>query len=159
VSPEPYVVRRIGLPQLIPIAVFAGWLALIGVLGFDFPAWVIVAAGAYILVSVALNTERLRIDEKGIRMRPLIRIPWESVEAASADPQALRVRLRQGAPLPRGVRGAIDGEIALPARGFELDPARVDAAVRAYSDAGGSSSGTPGRGASSSGSSAGGPSG
>jgi hypothetical protein len=53
----------------------------------------------------------------------------------------------------------VDGELALPARGFELDPARIDGAVRAYSDAGGSFSGMPGSGASSSGVSAGGPSG
>ncbi|MET0751654.1 MAG: hypothetical protein ABWZ43_11380, partial [Solirubrobacterales bacterium] len=50
-------------------------------------------------------------------------------------------------------------EVTLPARGIELDQARLDQAVRAYADAGGSFSGTPGRGASSSGNSAGGPSG
>jgi hypothetical protein len=53
----------------------------------------------------------------------------------------------------------IDGELTLAARGFQLDPARVDQAARAYSEAGGSFSGTPGSGASSSGMSAGGPSG
>ena len=53
----------------------------------------------------------------------------------------------------------IDGELSLSTRGAEIDSARLDRALRAYSDAGGSFSGTPGSGASSSGMSAGGPSG
>ena len=93
-------------------------------------------------------------------MRPAGRIGWEHIEHVNArDTRTLAVRLKPGAPLPRGIRGMIDGEVTLPARGFELDTARVSQAVRAYSDAGGSFSGRPGNGASSSGMSAGGPSG
>jgi hypothetical protein len=159
VSQEPYVVRKLGLGQLVPIVVFAGWLAFIEILGFDFPAWALVAAGAWILTASVLATERLRIDEKGIRARPAARIPWADVEGVSTRGNALAVKLKPGASLPRGIRGMVDGELTLPARGFELDPARVDRAVRSYSDAGGSLSGMPGSGASSSGISAGGPSG
>lgn len=131
-SAEPYVVRRLGLAQLIPIVVFAAWLALLEVLGFDLPAAILAIAGAYILVSTALNLERLRIDEKGVRMRPASRIPWGHFQSATArDGHALSIRLKPGAPLPRGIRGMIDGELTLPARGFELEPARVDQAVRA----------------------------
>jgi hypothetical protein len=159
VTAEPYVVRRLGLAQVIPLVVFVAWLALLEIAGFDFPPAIIVIAAVYVLVSTALNLERLRIDAKGIRMRPAGRIPWEHIQTATADPHTLTLRLKPGAPLPRGLRGMIDGELALPARGFELDPARVDNAVRAYSEAGGSFSGMPGSGASSSGRSAGGPSG
>ena len=157
---EPYIVRRIGPAQLVPVAVFAAWLVFVNIAGFDFPTWILVAAGAYILVTTAINGERLRIDEKGIRARPVARIPWTSVrEVRYLGPHEIGVTLRKGAPLPRGVRGMIDGAITLPVSGVELDPARLDGAVRAYSDAGGSLSGMPGSGASSSGRSAGGPSG
>jgi hypothetical protein len=160
VSAEPYVVRRLGLAQVIPLVVFVGWLALLQVAGFDFPTGIIVVVAVYVVVSTALTLDRLRIDQKGVRMRPAGRIGWEHIDDVSArDTHTLAIRLTPGAPLPRGVRGMIDGELSLPARGFELDPARVDQAVRGYSEAGGSFSGRPGSGASSSGMSAGGPSG
>lgn len=158
--PEPYVVRRVGLAQVIPVVVFAGWLALLEVAGFDFPTGILVVAAVSILVSTALSLERLRVDDKGVRMRPAARIGWEHIgDVAVRDPHALAIRLKPGAPLPRGIRGMVDGELTLPARGFELDSTRLAGAVAAYSDAGGSFSGTPGSGASSSGMSAGGPSG
>jgi hypothetical protein len=100
------------------------------------------------------------VDEQGIRVRPAARIPWDQIGAAGVQgPDTLGLRLRPGAPLPRGTRGMIDGELVLGTRGAEIDRARLDRAVAAYSDAGGSFSGTPGSGASSSGMSAGGPSG
>jgi hypothetical protein len=160
VSADPYVVRKLTSAQIIPLVVFVGWLAFLQIAGFDFPPLFIAIAGVYVLGSTALNLERLRIDEKGIRMRPIARIPWQHIDSVSSrDPHLLSLRLKPGAPVPRGVRGMIDGELTLPARGFELDQARLDQAVRAYSDAGGSFSGMPGSGASSSGMSAGGPSG
>jgi hypothetical protein len=160
VSPEPYVVRKIGLQQLLPIAVFAGWLVLISLAGFEFAPAILAIAGAYILLATVLTVERLRVDEKGIRMRPAGRIPWSDVERVTyRNPHVLSIRLKPGAPLPRGVRGMVDGELTIPARDYELDPARLDRAVRSYSEAGGSLSGMPGSGASSSGMSAGGPSG
>ena len=113
-SAEPYVVRRLGLAQVIPLVVFVGWLALLQVAGFDFPTGIIVVVAAYVVVSTALTLDRLRIDEKGVRMRPAGRIGWEHIDHVTA-------------------------------RGFELDPARVDQAARAYSDAGGSFSGMPGQ--------------
>jgi hypothetical protein len=113
----------------------------------------------YVLVVSVLNLERLRIDEKGIKLRPA-RVPWSQIERVSyKSPHELVLKLKPGSPLPRGVRGMVDGEVTLPARGFELDQARLDQAVRAYAEAGGSFSGSPGSGASSSGISAGGPSG
>jgi hypothetical protein len=160
VTPEPYVVRKFGLQQILPLVVFGGWIAIIGVLGFDIPPLIVAIAGAYIVVAVVLQIERLRVDERGIRMRPAGRIPWSDVEQVTyRNPHVLSIRLKPGAPLPRGVRGMVDGELTLPARDYELDPARLDRALRSYSEAGGSLSGMPGSGASSSGSSAGGPSG
>jgi hypothetical protein len=160
VTPAPYVVRKVGLQQILPIAVFAGWFALISLAGFDFPPAIVAIAGAYILVATVLTVERLRIDERGIRMRPAGRIPWSDVERVTyRNPHVLSIRLKPGAPLPRGGRRMVDGELTLPARDYELDPARLDRAVRSYSEAGGSFSGMPGSGASSSGMSAGGPSG
>ena len=112
------------------------------------------------MVVSALNLERLRVDEKGLRVRPAGRIPWNQIERVTyRGPGAVAVKLKPGSPLPRGVRGMVDGEVTLAARGVELDQARLDQAVRAYADAGGSFSGRPGSGASSSGRSAGGPSG
>jgi hypothetical protein len=93
-------------------------------------------------------------------VRPAARIPWEQIDAVSSQgPDTLGVRLKPGAPLPRGIGGMIDGELSLSTRGAEIDGTRLDRALRDYSDAGGSFSGTPGSGASSSGRSAGGPSG
>ena len=156
----PYVVRRLALGQVIPIVVFGGWMALLELSGFAFPAGILVVTAVFVLVSTALNLERLRVDEKGVRMRPAGRIGWEHIDhVAMRDPHTLAIRLRPGAPLPRGIRGMVDGELSLPARGFELDAARLARAVAAYSDAGGSLSGIPGNGASPSGRSAGGPSG
>ncbi len=94
-SAEPYVVRRLGLAQVIPLVVFVGWLALLQVAGFDFPTGIIVVVAVYVVVSTALTLDRLRIDEKGVRMRPAGRIGWEHIDHVTA-------------------------------RGFELDPARVD---------------------------------
>jgi hypothetical protein len=157
---EPYVVRKPTAAQLTPLLVFAGWVAILLLTGFDMPTVFLVVVTLYVVVVSAVNLERLRIDEKGIRVRPAGRIPWEHVRSVTyRDPHAVAVKLKPGSPLPRGVRGMIDGEVTLPARGFELDPARLDQAVRAYSEAGGSFSGMPGSGASSSGRSAGGPSG
>ena len=157
---EPYIVRKLTAAQLTPLLVFAGWVAILMLTGFDIPTVFLVGVTAYVVVVSALNLERLRIDEKGLRVRPAGRIPWEHIQSVTyRGPHALAVKLKPGAPLPRGVRGMIDGEVTLPARGFELDQARLDQAVRAYADAGGSFSGSPGNGASSSGISAGGPSG
>ena len=152
--------RKVGLGQILPLVVFAVWIALIEFTGLDFPLWVIVAAAAFSLVRLALDTERLRVDAEGLRVRPAARIPWEQIDTVSYQgPETLGLRLRPGAPLPRGIGGMIDGELTLRTRGAELDPARLARAVAAYSDAGGSFSGTPGNGASSSDMSAGGPSG
>jgi len=160
VSSEPYIVRKLTAAQLTPLLVFAGWVAILVSTGFELPTIFLVVAGVYVLVSTVQNVERLRVDEKGVRMRPTRLIEWELIERVSyRGPHELGVKLKPHAPLPRGVRGMIDGELTLPARGFELDPARLDGAVRAYADAGGSFSGSPGSGASSSGMSAGGPSG
>jgi hypothetical protein len=160
VSPEPYVVRKLTAAQVTPLLVFVGWFALLQVIGFGIPPLFIAAAAAYVLAYTAVNLERLRVDERGIRVRPAGRIPWEDIQSVTArGPHEIGVRLKPNAPLPRGVRGMIDGEVTLPVRGFELDQARLDQAVRAYSEAGGSFSGMPGSGASSSGMSAGGPSG
>ena len=159
-TPEPYVLRRVGPAQLFPLVFLAAWVAFIEIAGFDFPLLVIVAAAAFALVRTAIDTERLRVDADGIRVRPAARIPWEQIDAVGAQgPDTLGVRLKPGAPLPRGIRGMIDGALVLSTRGAEIDRARLDQAVAAYSDAGGSFSGTPGSGASSSGMSAGGPSG
>jgi hypothetical protein len=139
--------------------VFAGWVAILMLTGFDVPTVFLVIVTVYVVVVSAVNLERLRIDEKGIKLRPA-RVPWSQIERVSYNgPHELGLRLKPGSPLPRGVRGMVDGEVTLPARGFELDQARLDEAVRAYSEAGGSFSGRPGSGASSSGISAGGPSG
>ena len=127
--------------------------------GYDPPTSFLVVVVVYVLVVSVLNLERLRIDEKGIKLRPAS-VPWKQIERVSyKSPHELVLKLKPGSPLPRGVRGVVDGEVTLPARGFELDQARLDQAVRAYADAGGSFSGSPGSGASSSGNSAGGPSG
>ena len=157
---EPYIVRKLTAAQLAPLLVFAGWVAILMLTGFDIPTVFLVSVTAYVVVVSALNLERLRIDEKGLRVRPAGRIPWSHIERVTyRGPHAVAVKLKPGSPLPRGVRGMIDGEVTLPARGIELDQARLDQAVRAYADAGGSFSGSPGSGASSSGMSAGGPSG
>ena len=165
-TPEPDVLRKVGLGQILPLVVFAVWIALIELTGLDFPLWVIVAAAAFSLVRLVLDTEHVRVDAEGVRVRPAARIPWEQIDAVSYQgPEALGVRLKPGAPLPRGLRGMIDGELTLRTRGAELDRARLARAVAAYgpqdryADAGGSFSGTPGNGASSSARSAGGPSG
>jgi hypothetical protein len=160
VSKEPYVVRKLTRAQIVPVLVFVGWVGILVVTGFDPPTVFLVIVAVYVLVHTVLNLERLRIDEKGVRVRPAGRIPWEHIQSVSyRGPHAVGVRLKPDSPLPKGVRGMIDGEVTLPARGIELDPARLDQAVRAYADAGGSLSGRPGSGASSSGRSAGGPSG
>ena len=44
----------------------------------------------YVVVVSAVNLERLRIDEKGIRVRPAGRIPWE--HRSRASPTAARTR-------------------------------------------------------------------
>ena len=159
-TPEPYVLRKVGLGQIVPLVVLAVWIALIELAGLDFPLWVIVAAAAFSLFRLVLDTERVRVDAEGVRVRPAARIPWDQIEAVSYQGgDTLGVRLKPGAPLPRGIGGMIDGELRLSTRGAELDRTRLDNAVAAYADAGGSFSGTPGSGASSSGMSAGGPSG
>jgi len=159
-TPEPYVVRRIGPMQILPLILLAAWIAFIEIAGFDFPLLVIVAAAAFTLFRTVIDIERLRVDAEGVRVRPAARIPWEHIDAVSYQgPDTLGLRLKPGAPLPRGIRGMIDGELVLSTRGAEIDRARLDRAVAAYSDAGGSFSGIPGSGASSSGMSAGGPSG
>jgi hypothetical protein len=146
--------------QVTPLLVFVAWFALLQVIGFGIPPLFVAAAAIYVVVYTVVNAERLRVDEQGVRVRPAARIPWEHIQSVTArGPHELGVRLKPGSPLPRGIRGMIDGEVTLPARGFELDQARLDQAVRAYSEAGGSFSGMPGSGASSSGMSAGGPSG
>jgi uncharacterized membrane protein YgcG len=160
VSTEPYIVRKLTRAQIVPVLVFVGWVGILVVTGFDPPTVFLVIVAVYVLVHTVLNLERLRIDEKGVRVRPAGRIPWEHIQTVSyRGPHVVGVRLKPDSPLPKGVRGMIDGEVTLPARGFELDPARLDPAVRAYAEAGGSFSGSPGSGASSSGMSAGGPSG
>jgi hypothetical protein len=160
VSGEPYVVRKFTLRELGPIVFAAGWLAILQLIGLHFQTVIIVGAAIYILFVTAHNLERLRVDDEGIHMRPVARIPWQHIERVTyRGPHELGLKLKPNSPVPRGVRGMIDGELTLPARGFELDQARLDQAVRAYSDAGGSFSGMPGSGASSSGMSAGGPSG
>ena len=159
-SGEPYIVRKLTTALLVPLVAGVVWFALLAVLGADFPTVFLVALAVYIVGHTALNLERLRIDEKGVRVRPAGRIPWEHIQSVTyRGPHALAVKLKPDSPLPKGVRGMIDGEVTLPARGFELDQARLDRAVRAYAEAGGSLSGSPGSGASSSGMSAGGPSG
>ena len=159
-TPEPYVLRKLGPAQLSPLVVLAVWLAFVEIAGFDFPRLIIAGAAAYTLFHILTGTERLRVDAEGVRVRPAARIPWEQIDAVSQHgPDALGLRLKPGAPLPRGIRGMIDGELVLSTRGAEIDRARLDRAVAAYSDAGGSFSGIPGSGASSSGMSAGGPSG
>jgi hypothetical protein len=160
VSREPYIVRKLTRAQMVPLLVFVVWVGILMLTGFDIPTVFLVIVTIYVVVVSALNLERLRIDERGIRVRPAGRIPWEHVQSVTyRGPHALAVKLEPDSPLPKGVRGTVDGEVTLPARGFELDQARLDQAVRAYADAGGSFSGRPGSGASSSGSSAGGPSG
>jgi hypothetical protein len=160
VSGEPYVVRKLTRAQLVPLAVGVVWCALLWVTRLGFPVAFFIVLAIYLVVEIALKLERLRVDEKGIRVRPAGRIPWDGIEHVSyKGPHELGLKLKPGSPLPRGVQGMIDGEVTLPARGFELDEARLDQAVRAYSEAGGSFSGMPGSGASSSGMSAGGPSG
>ncbi len=79
--PEPYVLRKVGLALFMPLVVFAVWLAVIELVGFDFPLWVIVAAAAFVLFRVALDTERLRVDADGVRVRPAARIPWAQIDA------------------------------------------------------------------------------
>jgi hypothetical protein len=50
----------------------------------------------------ALNLERLRIDEKGVRVRPAGRIPWEHIQSVTyRGPHALAVKLTPDSPLPR----------------------------------------------------------
>jgi hypothetical protein len=160
VSPEPYIVRKLGRREVIGLLVLPAWLGILHLLDLDVPRGFLVAVVVYILALTVLNLERLRVDEKGLRVRPAGRIPWNQIERVTyRGPNAVAVKLKPGSPLPRGVRGMVDGEVTLPARGIELDQARLDDAVRAYSDAGGSFSGSPGSGASSSGMSAGGPSG
>jgi hypothetical protein len=160
VSKEPYIVRKLTRAQLVPLLVFVGWVGILILTGFDPPTMFLVIVAIYVVVVTVLNLERLRVDEKGIRVRPAGRIPWNQIERVTyRGPHELGVKLKPGSALPKGVRGMIDGEVTLPARGFELDQARLDHAVRAYSEAGGSFSGMPGSGASSSGMSAGGPSG
>jgi len=160
VSAEPYVVRKFGLQQILPLVVFAALVTGVTLAGVDLQTGFVAVAGAYIVFATILQIERLRVDDRGIRMRPAGRIPWSDVEQVIyRNPHVLTIRLKDGATLPRGVRGLVDQEITLPARDYELDPARLDRAVRGYSEAGGSLSGMPGSGASSSGRSAGGPSG
>ena len=157
---EPYVVRKLTRAQVVPLLALAGWVGILVAAGYDPPTPFLVVVVIYVLVVSVLNLERLRIDEKGVRVRPAGRIPWGHIQSVTyRGPHALAVKLKPDSPLPRGVRGMVDGEVTLPARGFELDQARLDQAVRAYADAGGSFSGSPGSGASSSGNSAGGPSG
>jgi hypothetical protein len=135
------------------------WVGILMLTGFDIPTVFLVIVTIYVGVVSVVNLERLRIDEKGVKLRPA-HVPWKQVERVIyKGPHELGLKLKPGSPLPRGVRGMVDGEVTLPARGFELDQARLDQAVRAYADAGGSFSGSPGSGASSSGISAGGPSG
>jgi hypothetical protein len=159
VSGEPYVVRKLTRAQLVPLLVFVAWVGILALTGFDPPAVFLVIVAVYVIVVTVLNLERLRIDQRGIKLRPA-RVPWDQIERVTyRGPHELGVKLKPGAPLPKGVRGMVDGEVTLRARDFELDQARLDQAVRAYSEAGGSFSGMPGSGASSSGMSAGGPSG
>jgi hypothetical protein len=142
------------------VILIAVGLAILRLTGFDLPTGYQIAVVAYILVVGVQSLERLRVDDKGIRVPPFGRIPWERVQSVTCrSPHQLGVKRKPDAPLPRRVRGMVDGEVTLPVRDIELDPGRLDRAVRAYADAGGSFSGRPGNGASSSGMSAGGPSG
>ena len=157
---EPYVVRKLTTAQLVPLMAGVAWFAFLELVGLDFPTVFLVIVAVYVVAVTALGIERLRVDEKGVRVRPAGRIPWDQIERVTyRSPHELGLTLKPGSRLPKGVRGMIDGQVVLPARGVELDQARLDQAVRAYSEAGGSFSGMPGSGASSSGMSAGGPSG
>ena len=124
VSAEPYVVRRLGLAQLIPIVVSRpGWRS-----------WRSSASTSRPRSSRSprlhprqhrAQPRRLRIDEKGVRMRPASRIPWEHIQAGRD--RARRARPRASASsraprFPRGIRGMIDGELTLPRAACELDP-------------------------------------
>ena len=159
-TPEPYLLRKAGLGQILPPVLFAVWIAALEAAGLDFPLWVLVVAATFPLVRLVLDTERLRIDADGVRVRPAARIPWAQIDAVSQQgPDTVGVRLKPGAALPRGTGGMVDGEHALSTRGAEIDRARFDRAVRDYSAAGGSFSGTPGQRRVLLGMSAGGPSG
>jgi len=159
-TPEPYVLRKFGPAQVMPLAFLAAWIAFVEIAGFDFPTLILVGAGAYAVFRAVADLERLRVDAEGVRVRPAARIPWAQIDAVHYQgPDTIGLRLKPGAPLPSGIKGMIDGELTLSTRGAEIDRAALDRAVAAYADAGGSFSGIPGSGASSSGRSAGGPSG
>jgi hypothetical protein len=122
VSREPYIVRKLTRAQMVPVLVFVVWVAILMLTGFDIPTVFLVVVTIYVVVVSALNLERLRVDEKGIRVRPAGRIPWEHVQSVTyRGPHAVALKLKPGSPLPRGVRGMVDGEVTLPARGIELD--------------------------------------
>ena len=154
------MLRKLGPAQFTPLVVLAVWLGFVEVAGFDFPRLLIAVVAAWAIFQVARGTERLRVDADGVRVRPADRIPWAQIDRVHYQgPDTIGLRLKPGASLPSGTRGMIDGELTLSTRGAEIDRAALDRAVAAYADAGGSFSGIPGNGASSSGRSAGGPSG
>jgi hypothetical protein len=102
VSKEPYVVRKLTVALLVPLLVGVAWFAFLELVGFDIPTLFLVAVAVYVLVTAAANLERLRIDAKGIRVRPAGRVPWQHIQRVTyRGPHALGVKLKPDSPLPK----------------------------------------------------------
>jgi hypothetical protein len=112
---KPYVIRRLRPSAFVPLLGSAAIVAF--VIAFDFAWWFAAAAAAIALFEAWRATLVLRVDAKGVRIgqRPNRRIPqpfvpWTSIQEVAlteSDPPEIAVRLKHGAPLPRGVDAAI----------------------------------------------------
>jgi hypothetical protein len=118
---KPYVVRKLRLAPVLQMVVVTAFLflgpRLLGLSGFPviFVA-VFIATGLWYGWQATLV---LRVDDAGVRLlhrtpqrnrRDVAVIPWTSIHElvlTEDDPPQFAVRLKNGAPLPAGVRGVI----------------------------------------------------
>lgn len=133
---RPYVVRRLGASVALNVVALAGFVVLALVL-FDVPRLFVGVAVVVALVQAWGASLVLRVDQAGVRMGARRFVPWESIEAVVAAEEEVGVRLRRGAPLPRGVRGVIHdpeglGPVVARAAVPGLDRAALGTAVAAF---------------------------
>jgi hypothetical protein len=132
-----YVVRRPRPSALVSFLLTAGVLTVF-VTRFDFSRPIFALVLLVALGALYRDTQVLRVDEKGVRMRPAF-VPWSSIDSVVADGEQIGVRLRRDAPLPEGVRGVIHDPAGTPQvppalrrRVRRLDHDALAAAVAAF---------------------------
>jgi hypothetical protein len=113
---KPYVVRKLRFGALAPLVAIGVIFVVPALVGLDGFPWVFIAAFvAFALLNAWRATLVLRVDADGVQVqrrdrRDLARVPWPSIHElvlTETDPPEFAIRLKRGAPLPRGVHGVI----------------------------------------------------